>query len=66
MLVSIANREDPDQKLKVQSENYIKTHEYLHTMIKASAKFLNNQFKTKGGVVHIRHPLSIYFDCMQS
>ena len=33
---------ESNQTKKDQSENNIKTHDYLHTMIKASAKFLNN------------------------
>ena len=42
--------------LRIISEPYA----YLQTMTKTPVKFLKNQFKTVGGVVPTRYPLSIH------
>ena len=35
-----------------------KPHAYLQTMVKTSAKFQEDRYKTLGGVAHTRYPLS--------
>ena len=38
-----------------------KPHAHLQSMMKTSVKFHNNWYKTVGGVMHTRYPLSIHF-----
>ena len=39
-----------------------KPHAYVQTMSKTPVKFQKNRYKTVGGDVHTRYPLSIHFD----
>ena len=46
--------------IKVLYQNHMYAH--LHSMLKTSTMFQNNQWKTVGGVASTRYPLSIHFD----
>ena len=46
---------------KNNQSNIPKPYAHLHSMLKTSAKFQNNEKKTLRGVVPTRYPLSIHF-----
>ena len=51
-------RKSDENNLRIIS----KPHAYLQTIYKTPVKFQKNQYKTVGGDVHTRYPLSIHFD----